>query len=88
MRNMLAHLVTHEMITPLNCILTFCRRLVDENDPQRRREILALCKQSTLLLRYVLRDLLDKNQIESGQFELVSDWLLLTPLITSVVAMM
>lgn len=64
---MLNSTVTHEMMTPLNCVTTFSERLVNHLPDPRHRGYAKLIYRTSKLLKSYIRDLLDRNLIEKGQ---------------------
>lgn len=63
-------IISHEMRTPLNSILGFASLLYeDENDP-KKREKLAILKDSSKYLLNLINDILDLSRIQSGKIEL------------------
>ena len=61
---------THEMMTPLNCVVVFAERLAKSlTDPAQKSQALLIYRTGKLLKSYI-RDLLDRNLIEKGTFEL------------------
>lgn len=69
MTKMLAATVTHEMMTPLNCIVTFVRSILKAGDFQRIKHFAALIERTTKMLRLNMRDLLDRSLLEVGKFK-------------------
>jgi len=64
--------MSHELRTPLNGVIAIGDRLVDEEDPEARRELAALVSSSGRLLERVLGDILDVSKIEAGEFQLTT----------------
>jgi len=62
--------MSHELRTPLNGVIAIGDRLVEEENPQVRRELAELVTSSGRLLEQVLGDILDVSKIEAGQFHL------------------
>ncbi|ALL15209.1 ATP-binding protein [Caulobacter henricii] len=62
--------MSHELRTPLNGVIAIGDRLVDEDNPQTRRDLAGLVASSGRLLEQVLGDILDVSKIEAGQFHL------------------
>jgi signal transduction histidine kinase len=60
--------VTHEMITPLRCIIQFANNVLKRvTDPKQRKELELILTTSTLLLSQV-KLLLDRNMLERNIF--------------------
>lgn len=71
---MLTATVSHELMTPLNCIDTFGTAIEKKLDPQRTRHYVSLIKKTAKLMKLSVRDLLDKSLIECGRFEAWLEW--------------
>ena len=69
LNKMMATTVTHETMTPLNCILTFTRILFSLNLGERANHFVGLTERTTLLMKHNMRDLLDKAQLERQTFK-------------------
>jgi two-component system phosphate regulon sensor histidine kinase PhoR len=63
--------VSHELRTPLTSIAGYLEALLDgaQDDPQQRREFLAIMKHHTDRLGALVNDLLQLSQIESGAYQ-------------------
>lgn len=66
---MLAATVTHEMMTPLNCIVTFVRSILAAKNAQQVSYFANLIERTTKMLRLNMRDLLDRSLLEVGTFK-------------------
>jgi signal transduction histidine kinase len=81
--------VSHELRTPLTAIKGFVDNMLDgltgEMTPQQLRYLTRI-KANTDRLARLINDLLDLTRIEAGRLELRPTTLLLTPLVTEVVA--
>lgn len=66
---MLAATVTHEMMTPLNCIVTFVRAIVSARNAKQVQYFANLIERTTKMLRLNMRDLLDRSLLEVGTFK-------------------
>ena len=61
--------VTHEMITPLRCIIQFAHNVLKlTTDPKQRKELELILSTSQLLLSQV-KLLLDRNMLERNIFQ-------------------
>lgn len=61
--NTLTSTVTHEMMTPLNCIITFGRSLLTTKYKAKAKVIVNVAQ----LIKMNLKDLLDRSLIENGK---------------------
>ena len=73
--------VSHEMMTPLRCIISFGSAAASEvNEPAKRK--INLIVSTAKLLQYQFKDLLDRNLLERGlvdhAFEEASIWEIIT----------
>ena len=68
MLTLLTSSVTHELITPLKCIIQFTLSVLQRtNDPEKRKDLELVLMTSQLLLSQV-KLLLDRNMLEKGIF--------------------
>ena len=68
MLTLLTSSVTHEMITPLKCIIQFTVSVLQRtNDPEKRKDLELVLMTAQLLLAQV-QLLLDRNMLEKGIF--------------------
>jgi signal transduction histidine kinase len=68
MLTLLTSSVTHELITPLKCIIQFTVSVLQRtNDPEKRKELELVLMTAQLLLSQV-KLLLDRNMLEKGIF--------------------
>jgi signal transduction histidine kinase len=68
MLTMLTSSVTHEMITPLKCIIQFALSVLQKtSDPSKRKDLELVLMTAQLLLSQV-KLLLDRNMLEKGIF--------------------
>jgi len=61
--NTLTSTVSHEMMTPLNCIITFSRSLLNTNYHVKAKAIANIAQ----LMKMNLKDFLDRSLIENGK---------------------
>lgn len=61
--NTLTSTVSHEMMTPLNCIITFGRSLLNSQFQAKAKVIVNVAQ----LIKMNLKDLLDRSLIENGK---------------------
>ena len=61
--NTLTSTVSHEMMTPLNCIITFGRSLLNTKYHAKAKVIVNVAQ----LIKMNLKDLLDRSLIENGK---------------------
>jgi hypothetical protein len=66
---MLCSIVTHEMVTPLKCILLFTDEIKKDLDSSKTNQAELIISTTKLLLSQV-KLLLDKNMIENNLFTL------------------
>lgn len=63
--------LSHEVRTPMNCIVGFARLLGDpSNTPEEEQEFVHLIQESSNSLLMLLGDLLDVSRIETGQLRI------------------
>jgi signal transduction histidine kinase len=67
MLSMLTSSVTHEMITPLKCIIQFGTTLLKSSDPKVVKEAELIVSTAKLLLSEV-KQILDRNMLENNAF--------------------
>lgn len=68
MLTLLTSSVTHELITPLKCIIQFTLSVLQRtNDPEKRKDLELVLLTAQLLLSQV-KLLLDRNMLEKGIF--------------------
>lgn len=67
---MLAATLTHEMMTPLDCIGTFARRILTSKTEKEARHFADLIATSSKMLRLQMRNMLDRSLLEAGTFKL------------------
>ena len=68
MLTLLTSSVTHELITPLKCIIQFTLSVLQRtNDPENRKDLELVLMTAQLLLSQV-KLLLDRNMLEKGIF--------------------
>jgi signal transduction histidine kinase len=65
--NMLTSTVTHELMTPLNCVLTFATTICSKVKNEFVRIQAKLIIDSVSLMRLQVRDLLDRARAEHGE---------------------
>ena len=68
--SMLNSTVTHELMTPINCVATFADRLVTQLRDLRHQSYAKLILRTSKLLKSYIRDLLDRALIEKGKLVL------------------
>ena len=73
--------MTHEMMTPINCIITFARAITNSEKSQ------AIINVATLL-KLNLKDLLDRSLLKKGKLVPNFEPASLNALVTQVVEMM
>lgn len=66
---MLANTVTHEMMTPLNCVDTFTRCIRQADDFDMICYYCDLVCHTTAMLKFNMRSMLDSNLIKKGIFQ-------------------
>ena len=68
MLTLLTSSVTHELITPLKCIIQFTVSVLQRtNDPEKRKDLELVLMTAQLLLSQV-KLLLDRNMLDKGIF--------------------
>ena len=67
MLSLLTSTVTHEMITPLKCVIQFGETLLKSKDPKVSKEAELIVSTAKLLLSQV-KLTLDKNMIDNNAF--------------------
>ena len=82
--NKLTSTVTHEMMTPLNCIMTYARSLFGTQFDTKAKTIVNVAS----LIKMNLKDLLDRSLIENGKLKPTFEKNNLFQLLQSVVDMM
>ena len=65
--NQLTATVTHEMMIPLNCIITFARSIAKQNSDQCARA--KTIENVAVLLKMNLKDLLDRSLLQNGKLQ-------------------
>ena len=65
--NQLTATVTHEMMIPLNCIITFARSIAKQNSDQGNRA--KTIANVAILLKMNLKDLLDRSLLQNGKLQ-------------------
>lgn len=63
--------MSHEIRTPLNAIVGFSTILETTEDPEEKREYVAIIEKNNDLLLQLIGDILDLSKIEAGTLELV-----------------
>lgn len=61
--------MSHEIRTPLNAIVGFSNLIAETEDPDERREYVAIVQENNELLLKVISDILDLSKIEAGTLE-------------------
>lgn len=79
---------THEMMTPLSCIVMFTERLMKQITDPEQRELTGLIWRTSKLLKSYILDLLDRNLIEKGLLVPAFSVANLTKVVDEVVVMM
>lgn len=82
--NKLTSTVSHEIMTPLNCIITYARTLFGTSFDAKARIIVNVSQ----LIKMNLKDLLDKSLLENGKLKPIFEEHNLFQLLQSVVDMM
>jgi K+-sensing histidine kinase KdpD len=59
------------MMTPLNCIVKFAEQLSGKLSQEQDRNFAKLIIQSGSLLKFQVKDLLDRSLLQNGQLELI-----------------
>lgn len=62
--------MSHEIRTPLNAIVGFSSLLVDTDDPDEKRQYMAVVEENNNLLLQLISDILDLAKVEAGTFEM------------------
>ena len=62
--------VSHEMLNPLKCIITFANQLAKPGSDLNKAQICNMISCSARLLQCHTQDLLDQNLLEKGLFAL------------------
>ena len=62
--------MNHEIRTPLNAIVGFSQVLIDEEDPETRRQFAGIIQNNNDLLQRLISDVLDISKIESNTISL------------------
>lgn len=68
MLSLLNSSVTHEMLTPLKCIIEFAQMLIKELQSSPLRRVAELVLSTSKLLLSEVKSLLDRNMIEKNLF--------------------
>lgn len=63
--------MSHEIRTPLNAIVGFSSLLVQDENPEERKEYMAIVEENNELLLQLISDILDLSKMEAGTFDLV-----------------
>ena len=66
MLNLLTANVTHEMTTPLNCIISFSETMGNLSDQEEVCKIAVLINNTATMMKFQVRDLLDRSLLERG----------------------
>jgi signal transduction histidine kinase len=66
---MLTATVSHEMRTPLNAIIGLLSTLTNFVHGERGHKMLQIIKNSSMMLLYLVNDMLDLYQIKNGRFQ-------------------
>ena len=61
--------VSHEMMTPLNCIVAFAEKIAEDAEDGKISQSAGVISKTAKLLKMNLKDLLDRNLIEKGVLE-------------------
>ena len=62
--------VSHEMLTPLNCIIAFSLKIITTTLDAKLKQYAELIKSTSFLLKMTVNDLLDRKLIQNKQLEL------------------
>jgi signal transduction histidine kinase len=65
--NMLTSTVTHELMTPLNCILTFANSIKNTVKDEVPKTFARKIIRSSKLMKLQVHDLLDRTRAEKGE---------------------
>ena len=57
--------LSHEMNTPLNCIITFAEKTIKYLTNKEHKKILLMIKHSANAIKFQVKTLLDKNLLEN-----------------------
>ena len=76
------------MMTPIKCILTYCREIARTKMTSKAVETLALIERCALYLYQIHNDLVDSSSIEKGNFRLDLQWHGLISIVNQVIGMM
>ena len=68
MAQMVSSTVSHEMMTPLGCVEDFAERIKVSNNKEEVLEWCALIIRAVCMLRFGMRDMLDRSHINRGTF--------------------
>lgn len=63
--------MSHEIRTPLNAIVGFSTLLVNEENPEEKKEFISIIENNNNLLLQLINDILDLSKIEAGTLEFV-----------------
>lgn len=63
--------MSHEIRTPLNAIVGFSSLLVQEENPEERKQYMAIVEENNELLLQLISDILDLSKMEAGTFDFV-----------------
>jgi signal transduction histidine kinase/CheY-like chemotaxis protein len=61
--------MSHEIRTPLNAIIGFSGFLMNEKKPEKRQKYMDIVRNSSILLRQIVSDILDLSRLEAGMTE-------------------
>jgi len=59
--------VTHELITPLACIIAFCERIKKLITSEAGKQLVLMMSQTANMMRFQLNDLMDRALLEKKQ---------------------
>jgi signal transduction histidine kinase len=68
--NLLTASVTHELQTPLNCIVQIVNNIVEKTEDETLHKSLKQVELSAKLMSFNVRDLLDRSMLENGKLTL------------------
>lgn len=77
--------MSHEIRTPLNAIVGFSSLLVETEDPEERKQYMAVVEENNDLLLQLISDILDLAKVEAGTFEMVDGEVDVNQLCTDIV---